>query len=170
MIHIYTGDGKGKTTAAIGLAVRALGHGFNVVFAQFLKGNVTGEVSSLEDLGAEIIRAPRQHGFWWTLGNREKDVVRREHDQIIRTVLGLCRSGRPPELLVLDEFTYVYNCGMADPKLCEELLHAVGRRTEVVITGRDPGPLADKADYLSEIKAVRHPFNAGCPARKGIEF
>ena len=170
MIHIYTGDGKGKTTAAVGLAVRALGHGLNVVFVQFLKGGETGEVSSLEDLGAEVIRSPHRHGFWWTLGDREKEVVRNEHNRILRTVLDLCHSGRPPELLVLDEFTYVYNGDMADPQLCAQLLQAIGKKTELVITGRDPGPLAARADYLTEMKAVQHPFDRGIAARKGVEY
>ena len=170
MIHVYTGDGKGKTTAATGLAARALGHGMNVVFVQFLKGGETGEVGSLEDLGAEVIRPRRRHGFWWTLSDSEKDTVRREHDRLIRTALEICRSGRPPALLVLDEFTYVYNGGMADPGLCRELLRAAGGKTELVITGRDPGPLAELADYLTEMKAVRHPFAHGTAARKGVEY
>lgn len=170
MIHIYTGDGKGKTTAAVGLAVRALGQGLTVLFVQFLKGNETGEVSSLEDLGAEVIRPKKNHGFWWRLSDSEKDIVRHEHDAILKIVIALLRSARPPDLLILDEFTYVYNGQMADPKLCENLLKSFNKNTEVVMTGRDPGPLADLADYLSEIKAVKHPFTQGHPARKGIEY
>ena len=105
MTHLYTGDGKGKTTAAAGLAVRALGHGQSVVFVQFLKGGPTGELDALESLGAEVLRAPRRHGFWWTLDARTRDVVRREHDRLIRTAIRRCRSGIPPDMLVLDEFT-----------------------------------------------------------------
>ena len=122
MIHLYTGDGKGKTTAAVGLATRALGHG------------------------------------------------RREHNVLLRFALAQCRSATPPDLLVLDEFTYIYNGDMADRSLCEELLACVGARIETVLTGRDPGPLADRADYLTEMKALRHPFDTGTPAREGIEF
>ena len=87
MIHVYTGDGKGKTTAAVGLAVRALGHGRNVLFVQFLKGGETGEVGELESLGATVVRSPRRHGFWWTLDEGEKDDVRREHDRLVRTAI-----------------------------------------------------------------------------------
>lgn len=170
MIHLYTGDGKGKTTAAVGLATRALGHGRRVLFVQFLKGNVTGEVASLGELGAEIIRPPRPYGFWWTLDEREKSVVRREHNVLLRFALAQCRSATPPDLLVLDEFTYIYNGDMADHALCEELLARVGTRIETVLTGRDPGPLVDRADYLTEMKALRHPFDTGTPAREGIEF
>lgn len=170
MIHIYTGDGKGKTTAAVGLAVRVLGHGRRVLFVQFLKGNVTGEVESLRELGAEIVRPPRPHGFWWTLDAREKSVVRREHNALLRFALAHCQSATPPDLLVLDEFTYIYTGDMADRALCEELLACVGTRIETVLTGRNPGPLADRADYLTEMKALRHPFDTGTPAREGIEF
>ena len=170
MIHVYTGDGKGKTTAAVGLAVRALGHGRNVLFVQFLKGGETGEVGELESLGAMVVRSPRRHGFWWTLDEGEKDDVRREHDRLVRTAIMFCRSGRPPDLIVLDEFTYVYNGGMADRGLCDELLGSVGGDTELVVTGRHPGPLADRADYLTEMKAVRHPFSLGVPAREGVEY
>lgn len=170
MIHLYTGDGKGKTTAAVGLSIRALGQGFHVLFVQFLKGGETGEIGPLADLGAEIVRPPESHGFWQTLSDREKTAVRCEHDEILRDVLAHCRSECPPGLLVLDEFTYIYNNGMADRRLCDELLTLLNGRIETVITGRDPGPLTERADYLSEIKAVRHPFTTGTPARKGIEF
>ncbi|MGN0855346.1 MAG: cob(I)yrinic acid a,c-diamide adenosyltransferase [Kiritimatiellia bacterium] len=170
MVHLYTGDGKGKTTAAVGLAARALGQGWRVVFVQFLKGDKSGEIGALEELGAEVIRPPRPHGFWWTLDAREKSAVRREHDRLLREAYSLCRSGRPPDMLVLDEFTYVYNDDMATKDLCTELLRSIGAKTELVITGRNPGPLAACADYLTEMKPVKHPFARGLAARRGIEF
>lgn len=170
MIHLYTGDGKGKTTAAVGLAVRALGQGFNVVFAQFFKGCETGEISALKDLGAEIVRPKRNYGFWWTLTEKEKQSLRREHEQIIQTVIDLCLSGLPPDLLILDEFTYVYNGTMVSRAKCEALFAAIGQKTELVITGRAAADLADRADYLTEMSAVKHPFVQGTPARRGIEF
>ncbi|MGN0853642.1 MAG: cob(I)yrinic acid a,c-diamide adenosyltransferase [Kiritimatiellia bacterium] len=170
MIHLYTGDGKGKTTAAVGLAVRARGQGLAVVFAQFLKGCETGEIRALEDLGVEIVRPRKRYGFWWELGEKDKAELRREHDRILQTVLERCRSERPPDMVVLDEFTYLHQGDMASVPLCEELLDSLGGKTELVITGRNPGELARRADYLTEMTAVKHPFASGLPARKGIEF
>ena len=170
MIHLYSGDGKGKTTAAVGLAVRALGHGRRVVFAQFLKGGPSGEVAELERLGAEVLRTP-PHGFWWTLDSLEKDRVVREHNEIIRLLLERVRSPHPPDLIVLDEFTYVHREVMADIDLCEILLTEVRNRgIETVITGRGPGLLIGIADYFTEMKANLHPFDRGIPAREGIEW
>ena len=170
MIHLYSGDGKGKTTAAVGLAVRALGHGRRVVFAQFLKGGSSGEIVELERLGAEVLRTP-PHGFWWTLDSLEKARVMSEHDGLLRELVSRCRSSTPPELLVLDEFTYVNRTPMADGALCEELITEVRRRgIETVITGRDPGLLVGLADYFTEMKANLHPFDRGIPAREGIEW
>lgn len=170
MIHVYTGDGKGKTTAAVGLCLRALGHGMSVLFVEFLKGSGAGEISALEELGARVLYPSHEHGFWWTLGEPEKKIVRREHDAVLRTTLDCCRSAHPPDVLVLDEFTYVYNGARADRALCDELLAARGPGVETVITGREAGALADRADYLTEMKARKHPYTHGQIARVGIEF
>ncbi len=171
MIHLYTGDGKGKTTAAVGLATRARGHGRRVLFVQFLKGGATGEIAELESLGVEVLRLKKPCGFWWTLSAAEQEEVRAEHNALLRDVLARLHSATPPELLVLDEFTYVYTTPMADLALCREVLSAAkANGTELVLTGRDAGELTQYADYLSEIKAVRHPFTHGTPAREGIEY
>ena len=171
MIHLYTGDGKGKTTAAVGLATRARGHGRRVLFVQFLKGGATGEIAELESLGIEVLRLQKSCGFWWTLSAAEQEEVRAEHNALLREVLTRLQGATPPEVLVLDEFTYVYTTPMADLTLCREVLDAAKQRgTELILTGRDPGELAQIADYLSEIKAVHHPFTHGTPAREGIEY
>lgn len=170
MIHLNTGDGQGKTTAATGLAVRALGQGRRVLFVQFLKGNETGEVESLARLGAEILRPQSAHGFWWTLDAAEREVVRREHDALLAETLERCESVTPPDLLVLDEFTYIYNGNMADHELCNRLLTTVGGLVETVLTGRDAGDLVNQADYITEMREVRHPYELGVTARRGVEY
>lgn len=171
MTHIYTGDGKGKTTAAVGLAIRAHGQGLNVLFAQFLKGGPTGELADLTALGIVCLRPPVARDFWWNLTADERDCLMREHNDVLRSILAELDGDTRPDLLVLDEFTYVYTTPMADRALCDRVLATARRRnTEIVITGRNAGTLADQADYLSDIHATRHPFNQGTPARKGIEF
>lgn len=171
MIHLYTGDGKGKTTAAVGLAVRARGHGWRVLFVQFLKGGPSGELDGLRQLGVEILRPSDPHGFWWQLDSLERARLAAEHDGILRTVKARLDGATPPQLLVLDEFTYVYATPMANRALCRAVLDdAAAKGIETVVTGRNPGALATRADYLSEIRAVRHPFAHGLPARPGIEF
>ncbi|HBJ59406.1 MAG TPA: hypothetical protein DDY72_02890 [Verrucomicrobia bacterium] len=171
MIHLYTGDGKGKTTAAVGLATRARGHGERVLFVQFLKGGPTGEVEELERLGVDVRRLDRPCGFWYSLDPAAREAVVAEHNALLRGVLDELDGAAPPDLLVLDEFTYVYTTPMADPALCRQVLDAARKRgVELVLTGRNPGELAQYADYLSEIKAVRHPFDRGVPAREGVEF
>lgn len=171
MLHLYTGDGKGKTTAAVGLAVRARGHGWRVLFAQFLKGGPSGELDGLRQLGVEILRPSAPHGFWWQLDAAGRAALAAEHDGILREARARIGGATPPQLLVLDEFTYVCATPMADPELCRAVLDdAAAMGVETVVTGRDPGDLARRADYLSEVRAVRHPFVRGIPARPGIEF
>ena len=172
MIHLYTGDGTGKTTAAVGLAVRARGHGRRVLFVQFLKGGPTGELAGLAALGVEVLRATAEHGFWWTLDADEKRQVVAEHDALLRRVLDACRGDCPPDILVLDEFTYVYTQGMAEAELCREVLARVQTQgVETVLTGRDAGAeLTALADYVSDVHAVRHPFAQGVAARAGVEY
>ena len=171
MIHLYTGDGKGKTTAAVGLAVRARGHGWRVLFVQFLKGGPSGEIDGLRRLGVEVLRPADPHGFWWQLDSLERARLAAEHDGILRAVQARLAGATPPQLLVLDEFTYVYATPMANRALCRAVLDtAAARGVETVVTGRDPGDLAARADYLSEIRAVRHPFARGVSARPGVEF
>ena len=120
MIHLYTGEGKGKTTAAVGLAVRARGHGWRVLFAQFLKGGPTGECASLRQLGVDVLRLPDPCGFWWNLDTAARTRVVAGHDALLREILARLDGAQPPGLLVLDEFTYVYTTPMADPALCRE--------------------------------------------------
>ncbi|MGN0832771.1 MAG: cob(I)yrinic acid a,c-diamide adenosyltransferase [Kiritimatiellia bacterium] len=171
MIHLYTGDGKGKTTAAVGLAVRALGQSWQVALIQFLKGGESGELAGLRRLGASVARLSRPFGFWQNLPAAERDALKAEHDRLIGLALGLLPTASAQTLVVLDELTYVVRHRLADEALIGRLVAAVRTtRAEVVITGRDAGRLADLADYVSDIAAVRHPFDLGASARRGVEF
>lgn len=168
MIHLYTGEGKGKTTAAIGLAVRAAGSGMRAFFTQFMKGNDSGELVSLQQIPEiEIDRSRKNFGFYHAMSESDKAELRAEHNRILDHILEKTASGECG-LVVLDEITYPLNWGLLDRERLERVLDA---RAEIVLTGRDPQQfLIDRADYLTRMEAVRHPYEKGVKARKGIEY
>ncbi|MDR0525238.1 MAG: cob(I)yrinic acid a,c-diamide adenosyltransferase [Spirochaetaceae bacterium] len=163
MIHVYIGDGKGKTTSAIGLSVRALGRGLAVAVAQFLKSGVTGEVASLEKLGARVIRSELQLGFTFQMNEETKTLCRQEQARILARL-----RAEKADVMVLDEVIDALNAGMLDEAELRSFLETC--ETEFVLTGRNPPAwLVEKADYVSEIRKVKHPYDRGIRARVGIE-
>lgn len=170
MIHLYTGEGKGKTTAAVGLCVRATGCGMRVIFAQFMKGNDTGELHVLKELSnVRILRSGKQFGFFKTLCEAQKAELTQIHNAMLDQILEAA-AARECEMVILDEITYPVNWGLADPEKVKRLI-AMAQDLELVFTGRDPAEFLEAcADYVTEMKAVRHPFQKGITARKGIEY
>ena len=169
MIHLYCGDGKGKTTAAMGLALRMAGRGKGVVIAQFLKGNDTGERRILEQLPhVKLLPVPEQIKFSFQLTPEEREQEKRRYLALIRQAQA---AARDPEcgLLVLDEVCAAVNTGLLP---LEEVLRCLdGAECEVVLTGRDPVPeLRARADYITEMVKVRHPYDCGVTARLGVEW
>ena len=148
LIHIYCGDGKGKTTAAIGLAVRAAGRGKRVVIARFLKNDDSGEVGVLERVpGITLIPCRKSFGFTWN--SREKGA----------------------DLLVLDEALGACSAGMIREERLLKLLDEKPEGLEVVLTGRSPSEeLLARGDYVTRMEAVRHPYEKGIGARAGVEY
>lgn len=170
MIHLYCGDGKGKTTAAMGLALRAYGAGFTVVIAQFLKTMPSSEFLALAAFpDVQVIRGMRNFGFTWTLSEAEQDALRAEQNIVLQRALAACSEGKNT-LLVLDEVVGAYVYGYLDHEPLMAYLKAVPEYVEVVLTGRDPTPeLLTIADYVTEMKKIRHPFDRGVMSRQGIE-
>ncbi|MDD4312632.1 MAG: cob(I)yrinic acid a,c-diamide adenosyltransferase, partial [Eubacteriales bacterium] len=168
MIHIYCGDGKGKTTAALGLICRHVGAGGKAVLAQFLKSLPTGELATLEKLGVPVYRNELPHGFFPNMNDEMKARVREMHDQTLAEVTRLARTNKC-SLLVLDELCAGLSLGLIDREKVLSLLDDHGN-AELVITGRNPEEaLLSRADYITEMKLIRHPFEKGVRARKGIE-
>ena len=168
MIHLYHGDGKGKTTAAMGLALRMAGRGRPVVIAQFLKGADSGERLGLAQLPqVTLLPVPEKLKFLFAMTEEERrQEARRAQELLARAV----QSAADPNcgLVVLDEVCDGVNAGLLP--LADLLALLDGARAEVVLTGRDPAPeLRDRADYLTEMRKVRHPFDRGVCARTGIE-
>ena len=170
MIEIYCGAGKGKTTAALGLTVRAAGAGMRVLFVQLMKGGETSELGSLAGLGIEVRRCDRDYGFSFRMSENDRSAITQCHDRLLSGVLDAMQQGTA-DLIVLDELFAAYNAGLLDKTAAERLVQSCPPEIELVLTGRAPAAVfLDAADYISEIQAVRHPFERGITARKGIEY
>lgn len=171
MLHIYCGDGKGKTTAAMGLALRAAGRGKRVVVAQFLKGSDSGERLALARLGTvELLELPERVRFSFQMGPEERREARERFAELCRQCRERLEAGRA-DLVVLDEACAAVNTGLLDLQLLLSVLDSAPEGAELVLTGRNPpAELTERADYLTEMRCLRHPYQRGVPAREGIEY
>lgn len=173
MIQLYCGEGKGKTTAAVGQAVRAAGSGLKVIFAQFMKGNDTGELHVLRQIsGIEILRSPKNFGFYNSMTEQEKRELTEIHNEILNKLL-LAAEEKRCGMIILDEVTYPVSYHLLQEEKLRDLLSFGNSENgmEIVLTGRKPEAfLTECADYITRMEAVRHPYEKGIPARKGIEY
>ena len=170
LVHIYTGDGKGKTTAALGLSLRALGRGFKVCFIQFLKGRMKLDDGALLALrrvrnfecarygtGIFVIGKPSRRDF-------------QEASKAFEHAKEAIMKGRY-DVVVLDEITHAVNLGLIDIDEVIELIRNRPPNVEIVLTGRAADQkLIDAADLVTEMREVKHPFSYGVRAREGVEF
>ena len=165
MLHLYWGDGKGKTTAAMGLALRALGHGRRVVIVQFLKDGTSGEIAPLRAAGAAVYACPNAK-FTWLMDEADKAAAREASARALGRALA-----EPFDLLVLDEACAALKSSILDEALLRRAVAFAKNGREVVLTGRDPAPwLQEAADYSTEMRAHRHPYADGVAAREGVEY
>ena len=167
MLQIYCGDGKGKTTASLGLGVRMAGAGMKVAFVQFMKGGETAELETLKLVpNIDVMRCDRNYGFFSTLSETDKKDMTIYHNGLLEKAF----SGKY-DAVILDEFNCAFKLGLLDKERALKLIMENADKTETVLTGRDPDTLfLEKADYISEIKCIRHPYDTGVQARKGIEY
>ena len=165
MLHLYWGDGKGKTTAAMGLALRALGHGRRVVILQFLKDGSSGEIEMLRRCGAAVYACPNAK-FTWLMTDAERAEARRTNTRTLQTIL----QGSF-DLLVLDEAGSAWELDMVDKDLLQQaVLHRPAGQECVLTAHAAPAWMLDAADYLTEMCCRRHPYQKGIAARKGVEY
>jgi cob(I)alamin adenosyltransferase len=168
LIIVHTGDGKGKTTAAIGTAFRAVGVGFKVKMIQFIKGSWDyGELRTAEKLeNFEIV--PMGEGFTWETKDRERDT------EIAYEAWTACREAierAEHDLLIFDEINVAMSLGYLDVNEVVEALKAKPKDMHVILTGRGaPQELMDAADLVTEMKEIKHPFHSGIYAQRGIEY
>ncbi|HCA05381.1 MAG TPA: cob(I)yrinic acid a,c-diamide adenosyltransferase [Ruminococcaceae bacterium] len=171
MIHIYYGDGKGKTTAAVGLALRASGCGMRVLFVQFLKTEFSGERKALRNTqNVTLTTCPLEMKFTFDMTEQEKQqtavMFRKLFDGSASTTL----SNRY-DMVVFDEIFDVINENMLSETEVFEFTANAPKSLEIVMTGHNPPQrFIDAADYVTEFKKVKHPFDKGVTARKGIEY
>jgi len=172
LVHIYTGDGKGKTTAAIGLGVRAAGYGMRVLMLQFLKGRHTGELDAVKKLGDNflILRHKEIKKFTCDMTEDEINELKTEVRNLFKRAVYEAASGCW-DLLILDEIMASVSLGFIGLNEVLQFIKNKPGRLELVMTGRDaPDELISVSDYVSEIKMVKHPMKTGIYARAGIEF
>jgi cob(I)alamin adenosyltransferase len=171
-IQVYTGDGKGKTTAALGLALRGVGEGLIVYIVQFLKSGFTGELESIKKLSPnlKLFRFEKPRNFFWKLNNEEKIELKSE----VQAAFVFCRSILKKEecdILILDEILGAISNGLISETDLLSFMEEKPVKMELIITGRNASEkVIQKADLVTEMKEIKHYMNKGVPARKGIEF
>lgn len=170
-VHIYCGDGKGKTSSAVGLAVRASGRGKKVLIVRFLKTEDSGEVEVLRKIpGITVTPCDRTFGFVFRMNEEQKREAGAYFQSRFETAVKTAVEDGV-DLLVLDEILASCNYGMVREDDVAEFLRNRPAEMEVVLTGRDPSDrLIALADYVSEIKMVKHPYTQGIGAREGVEY
>jgi cob(I)alamin adenosyltransferase len=168
LVQIYTGEGKGKTTAALGLALRASGHGLKIFIAQFAKGMDYGELHALRSFPDTI--TVRQYGRRCFIRERPEkediELARRGWEEIQQ----IMAAGKH-DILILDELGIALHYEMILTSEVEALIRTKPDTCELIITGRKvPTELFDRADLVTEMREIKHYYNTGVPARRGIEF
>ena len=171
MLHIYHGNGKGKTTSVVGLAVRYAGAGGKVLFMQFLKNGTSSEIHLLKKIDGIIVSCCEScNKFTFQMNEDEKNAVIQEHNKMLDKAKAFIEENSEC-LVVMDEFLDAYNKNMLDTVKADKILLLIPDSAEVAVTGRSPHEkFIEKADYISHIKAEKHPYEKGIPARKGIEY
>ncbi len=168
-IHIYCGDGKGKTTASIGAAIRAMGSGMNVAFCQFFKNGTSNEIKILQELSlCTYFQQKVDFPFFFKMTDKEilqsKSVYTNYFDSILE-------QSSKFDMIVFDEIISTCNFSILDENYVKNKILEISSKCEIILTGREPSEtLIEISDYVSEIKNIKHPFDKGIKARKGIEY
>ena len=170
LVHIYCGDGKGKTTTGMGLCVRAAGYGYKVLIYQFMKNNSTSERKVLEKVeNVTLVEGLEQEKFSFQLTPQEKRARRDFYNSQLQRVTEMARE-QEFDVLFLDEAVYAVRAGLLEEDLLIGFLKTKPDKLEVILTGQGPSErLLEQADYVSEICKRKHPFDWKQPARDGIE-
>lgn len=165
MLQFYYGDGKGKTSCAVGCAVRAAGAGLKVLFVQFFKNGASSEIAVLEKTeNIDCAFADVQYSLF---NDENKDELCRSYNKLLLQIL---EKAKKYDMIILDEGSDALEYGYAERENFEKLLRLRGEK-EIILTGHTAQKeIIENADYISEIKAIKHPYSLGVKARKGIEY
>lgn len=169
LILVHTGDGKGKTTAALGLTFRALGCGWKVLMIQFIKGDWKyGELDAAKKFAGQLEIHQMGEGFTWVVKSdeRQKELARNAWEFGKKAI-----AGGQYQLIIFDEINYVLDYGFLPLEEVVETLNNKSENQHIVLTGRNAKPeIIEIADLVTEMKKIKHPFDAGIVAQRGIEF
>jgi cob(I)alamin adenosyltransferase len=172
LVIVYTGKGKGKTTAALGMALRAIGHNYRIYMIQFIKGSWHyGEMSSSKRLEPEFEMTAVGKGFVGILDDKTPKEV---HQKIAREAIMIAKEKILSEkynIVILDEINYAVNLGLIDVNDVLDLIKIKPENVTLVLTGNNVRQeVIDVADLVTEMKEIKHPFQKGIRAKKGIDF
>lgn len=172
LLVVYTGDGKGKTTAALGMCVRAVGYEWKICLIQFVKGSWKyGELKGLRRLEPNVELHVIGEGF---VGILDDDKSFEEHRAAARSGVALALeklASRQYQLVILDELNVAYSLGLVTPDELEQILAARSEDQHLVVTGRGaPDSVIERADLVTEMKEIKHPYQKGVLAQKGVDW
>ena len=169
IVQLYTGNGKGKTTAAFGIATRALGRGLKVCFIQFLKGNKLGDGCAITLSNIRDFELASYGTGKFILGKPTKE----DHEEAMKAFMHAKKSilSKNYDLIILDELTHAVNLNLVELKEIVSLLENKPENLEIVLTGREADPkIVEMADLVTEMRKIKHPYDKGVRARAGIEY
>lgn len=167
MVHLYYGYGKGKTSAAIGFALRAAGAGMRGLCFQFLKGNNSSERKLLDKL-TDVISGRDNEKFIFQMNDEEKSEAAKYYSDIFDNIIGKCKDY---DFVILDEITDAVETGFISGEKLFDFINEYKGSTEIIITGHNPAEeLIESCDYVTEMKKIKHPYDKGIRARRGIEY
>ena len=172
LVQIYCGKGKGKTTAAIGLGIRAIGNDYDVIMIQFLKHDTTGECKMIKSLEPhfKVFHFEKKRGFTWQISEDEKQELKSGTSNALKFASKVMDTGQC-DVLILDELLNSIELGFVTEEEVCELIDGKSEDVELVLTGRTlPESIAQRAHYISRIDEVKHPMQKGIDARRGIEY
>ncbi len=172
LVVVYTGNGKGKTTAALGMALRAIGYEHKVCMLQFIKGSWHyGEMDSSKKLEPNFELIAVGKGF---VGILDDNSPREEHEKYAAEAVRICREkifSEKYDLIILDEVNYAINLGLIEVQEIIKIIKEKPSELDLVLTGRNvKDEIVELADLVTEMKEIKHPFKSGIKAKKGIDF
>lgn len=171
LIHIYCGEGKGKTTAATGLAIRGAGNLMKVIFVQFLKDGTSNELKILNDIdNIDVLVCRKKLGFSWNMDDKTRNIAIAEYTNLFDYAIDEVIK-KDVDMIIFDEIMSAISGKFVSEEKVLKFLNEKPDKLEVILTGRNPSKnLIDNADYVSEIKKIKHPFDRGIQSRIGIEY
>ena len=172
LVIVYTGGGKGKTTAALGMALRAVGYGHKVCMIQFIKGSWHyGEMDSSKKLAPEFELVAIGKGF---VGILDDTSPKEDHEKYAEEAIKICKDkilSEKYDLIILDEINYAVNLSLINIKNVVDLIKLKPKKLDLVLTGNHAKEeILKLADLVTEMKEIKHPFQSGIKAKKGIDF